>query len=172
MSRGHDRERELRRVLEAAGWLCIRAAGSLGPVDVVAIARAGAVHPARALAPARQGEIALIECKSTSGGPYERFGPAERKLLVELAASVGASAWLAYKPKGARAWTWIPSAAWPASATRSVLGVLEDGIAAEMVHRQAARRAAWRSPPAAGELPRGAAAGEPTHNRAKPHTSG
>jgi len=135
MSLGHDRERQLRHVLEAAGWLCVRAAGSLGPVDVLAIARAGAMHPARAATPARQGEIALIECKSTAGGPYERFGPAERKLLAELAASVGASAWLAYKPKGARAWTWIPSAAWPA--TRVEVDLEGDAAAGEPTHNRA-----------------------------------
>jgi hypothetical protein len=64
VSRGHDRERALKALLEGDDWLVVRAAASLGVADLVAL-RAGS-------------RPRVIEVKSTSGGPYERFQPVER----------------------------------------------------------------------------------------------
>lgn len=98
MSRGHDRERAVRLQLETDGWIVIRAAGSLGTVDLVAL-RAG--EPPM-----------LLEVKSTAGGPYERFGPVERATMIRAARVAGAHAFLVWWPprKPPR---WIPSSEWP-----------------------------------------------------------
>lgn len=98
MSRGHDRERAIRRHLERDGWWTTRAAGSLGDADVVAL-KAGATPM-------------LIEAKSTAGGPYERFGPAGRAALLAAADRAGAEAWLAWWPPRGEL-QWIPSSVWP-----------------------------------------------------------
>ena len=106
--------------LEGCGWVCVRSAGSLGPVDIVALATVGAIYPegdagghARHIAPAAAPrETLLIEAKS-SPYPFENFRPADRRELFELAESVGAAPWLANKAKGARGWEWIPYWRWP-----------------------------------------------------------
>ena len=99
MSRGHDRERRVKRFLEDDGWVVVRAAGSLGPVDLVAL---------RADSRPR-----LIEVKSTAQTPYERFGPRERWTMRGIGICAGADVelawWPAHKPL-----KWIPSAEWPA----------------------------------------------------------
>lgn len=123
MSRGHDRERDIRELLDSWGWLTVRAAGSLGPVDVLAL-NTSAVREA----PAGYGERAfllapplMIESKSTAGGPYERFGPAKRRAMAELADRAGALAVLAWWPpcKGgerkADTLRWIWDDEWPAA---------------------------------------------------------
>jgi Holliday junction resolvase len=98
MSRGHDRERAIRKLMRDEGWVVLRAAGSLGVVDLVAL-RAGMVPR-------------LVEIKSTAGGPYERFGPRERAQLSAAARQAGAEAWLAWWPPR-RPLRWIPESAWP-----------------------------------------------------------
>lgn len=98
MSRGHDRERQVRRQLEADGWFVCRAAGSLGDVDLVAL-KAGQTPR-------------LIEVKSTAGGPYERFSPADRAALRQAALLAGADAWLVWWPSRGKP-EWIPRSAWP-----------------------------------------------------------
>jgi gamma-glutamylcyclotransferase (GGCT)/AIG2-like uncharacterized protein YtfP len=40
----------------------------------------------------------LIEVKSTSGSPWEHFGPADRQALVETAEKHGVEAWLYWWP--------------------------------------------------------------------------
>ena len=75
-----------------------RAAGSLGCADLVAL-KAGK----RPL---------LCEVKSTAQGPYERFGPADRKRLIETAELAGANAVLAWWPPRGKL-LWIDSSAWP-----------------------------------------------------------
>jgi len=97
MSRGHDRERSIQRLLELEGWVTVRAAGSLGPVDVVAL---------------RDCQALLIESKSTAGGPYERFGPADRTTMIAIALRAGAVPLLCHWPKHQRA-RWIPAPEWP-----------------------------------------------------------
>lgn len=97
MSRGHDRERAVKRLLEEDGWLVVRAAGSLG-YDLVALKLD---HTPR-----------VIEVKSTAKSPYERFGPAERRELVDAAVAAGAVAELAYWPPRGQL-RWIASEEWP-----------------------------------------------------------
>lgn len=115
-SAGHDRERQLRRVLEhdvpwprkndapefvrMTSWVVVRAAGSLGPIDLVAMNR-GFFN-----------DLA-IEVKSTIGGPYHSFGPEDRREMLEICERAGASAWLAWWPGDGSGLRWIHSSAWP-----------------------------------------------------------
>ena len=104
MSRGHQRERAVRLVLENEDWWVCRAAGSLGDADLVAL---------------RDGtRPRLIEVKSTAGGPYERFGPAERARLTFAAALAGADAWLAWWPPRGQL-RWISAAEWPETSEKA-----------------------------------------------------
>lgn len=109
MSRGHDRERAVRKVLEQDGWWTCRAAGSLGDADVVAL-RAYEIWTAGRMK--TRSEAWLIEVKSTAGGPYERFGPAQRNELRAAAKRAGAEAVLAYWPPR-KPLRWIPEEEWP-----------------------------------------------------------
>lgn len=98
MSRGHDRERAVKAWFEARDWLVVRAAGSLGDVDLVCL---------------RDGYTpVLVEVKSTAGGPYERFGPAAREELRLAARIAGAEATLAWWPPRGEL-RFIPSREWP-----------------------------------------------------------
>lgn len=98
MSRGHNRERAVKARLELEDYVVVRAAGSLGPVDLVAL---------RADKRPR-----LIEVKSTAGGPYERFVPSERAEMLLIAEMAGASAELAWWPPRGQL-HWIGSDEWP-----------------------------------------------------------
>lgn len=98
MSRGHDRERSVKALLEGEDWFVMRAAGSLGLVDLVAL-KAGR-------------RPRFIEVKSTAGGPYERFGPKARLDLLFAADMAGADAELAWHPPRGRL-RFIPSTEWP-----------------------------------------------------------
>lgn len=87
MSRGIDRERQVRRHLESpegGGWWCARAAGSLGDADIVAL-KVGK-------------RPRLIEVKSSAKGPFEHFRPPDRAELLQAAGLAGADAELAYWP--------------------------------------------------------------------------
>lgn len=83
-TRGTQRERAVRDHLRNDDWLAFRAPASLGVADVVALKDG---HRPR-----------LIEVKSTSGGPYEHFGPAARHRLIFAARIAGADAYLAWWP--------------------------------------------------------------------------
>jgi Holliday junction resolvase len=97
-ARGIDRERKLRVVLASYGYWTMRAAGSLGVCDIIAM---------------RAGEPPMfLEVKSTAGGPYERFGPVKRKALADAAQQAGAVPWLVWWPKGSKP-VWIAADAWP-----------------------------------------------------------
>jgi Holliday junction resolvase len=101
MSRGHNRERQVRRLLEAEDYWVARAAGSLGDADLVAL---------------RKGDKPrLIEVKSTARGPYHGFGPKERAELKSAAAIAGAEAWLCWWPPRKEA-RWIAWWEWPVAA--------------------------------------------------------
>jgi Holliday junction resolvase len=101
VSRGHDRERAVRRLLENDGWWVSRAAGSLGDADVIALKTA---FPPR-----------LVEVKSTAKSAYEHFGPGDRARLQLAARKAGAEAWLVWWPPH-RQPTWIHENDWPATA--------------------------------------------------------
>lgn len=98
--RGPQRERAVQDRLQAEGWWVARAAGSLGDADLVAL-RSGSAPM-------------LVEVKSTAGGPYERFGPAERERLRTAAIVAGAVPALAWWPKN-RPLRWISADEWPAA---------------------------------------------------------
>jgi hypothetical protein len=97
------------RQLVTDGWLVGDRHNLLGGGDLVAARHRGDRH-----------DIWLVEVKSTAGGPYERFLPADRLAMLEVAWRTGAQAWLAWwPPKGARGnprgeLQWIPSWHWPA----------------------------------------------------------
>ena len=96
--RGAQRERQVRTRLDGDGWLTIRAAGSLGVADVVAL---------------RDGSRPLlIEVKSTTGGPWERCGPRDRERLSLAARVAGADAVIAWWPRGGEL-RWITEEEWP-----------------------------------------------------------
>jgi Holliday junction resolvase len=98
MSRGHNRERQVKALLEGEDWLVVRAAGSLGCADLVAL---------------RDGSRPrIVEVKSTAGGPYERFQPAERARLKFAANLAGADAWLCWWPPRGKP-HWLAASEWP-----------------------------------------------------------
>lgn len=96
--RGHQRERDLVRLLRDDDWFAMRAPASLGCADVIAL-RAG-------------DRPRMIEVKSTTAGPYAGFPPADRARLKAEAEIAGAVPWLVWWPKRSRP-VWIPESAWP-----------------------------------------------------------
>lgn len=97
-NRGIQRERAVKHHLEGDDWVVIRAAGSLGFADLIAL-KVG--KPPR-----------LIEVKSTTDGPYKTFGPKDRADISAIAALAGAEAWLVWWPPRGKM-QWIPESAWP-----------------------------------------------------------
>jgi Holliday junction resolvase len=83
-SRGIERERQVRRYLEDRDYMVVRAAGSLGCADLIAL---------RAYSP-----TLIVEVKSTHRGPFHSFGPADRADILAYAERAGATAVLAYWP--------------------------------------------------------------------------
>ncbi len=98
MSRGIQRERDVRDLLRDDDWIAFRAPASLGVADVVAL-KVG--HRPR-----------LYEVKSTAGGPYERFSPADRARLSLAGRMAGADVFLAWWPPRGKL-RWIAEAEWP-----------------------------------------------------------
>jgi Holliday junction resolvase len=97
-ARGIQRERQVLDLLAKQDWIAFRAPASLGCADVVAL---------------RDGSRPrMIEVKSTTGGPYERFGPASRDRLAIAARLAGADAFLVWWPSRGQP-HWIPEAQWP-----------------------------------------------------------
>lgn len=78
--RGDYLERQAREALRELGWFVVRAGGSLGPADLVAL-RAGYVP-------------LLVGCK-TNG----EMGPRERDAMVDAGELAGARPLLAWRPK-------------------------------------------------------------------------
>lgn len=87
------------RALRSEGWVALRAPASLGVADVLAV---------------RDGEIRLIEVKSTRAGPFAGFPPADRRALLEAADQAGGSAYLFWHPPR-RAARWIGPEEWPST---------------------------------------------------------
>lgn len=108
-SRGHARERQVRKLLEAEGWWCARAAGSLGDADIVALRYSPNANSVTGWAV----EAMLVEVKATAGGPYERFGPRARAELIAAGVLSGARPVLAYWPPR-KPLRWIGVSEWPA----------------------------------------------------------
>lgn len=71
---GYVLERAARTLLTVNGYLVIRASGSKGPADLVAL---------------KPGEVLLIQCKASE---RQRLGPAERAELHGAAQLAGATA--------------------------------------------------------------------------------
>lgn len=98
MSRGHDRERQVKAVLESEDWVVVRAAGSLGPIDLVAM---------------REGSrTRVVEVKSTLT-PYSHFLPKDRADMLAIARLAGADPVLAWWPSRGKL-RWITPNEWPA----------------------------------------------------------
>jgi Holliday junction resolvase len=87
VTRGIQRERAVRLHLEEQDYVVVRAAGSLGPVDLVAI---------------KPGRVLFVEVKSTHRGPFHSFGPADRADILAYAERAGATAVLAWWPPRGR----------------------------------------------------------------------
>ena len=96
--RGHQRERQVRLHLEGEDYWVCRAAGSLGDADLVAL-KAGK-------------RPMLVEVKSSSQGPYEHFGPADRFRLAFAAQLAGADPVLCWWPPRGKM-RMIPADEWP-----------------------------------------------------------
>lgn len=110
MSRlGHDRERQVRKLLEKQGWWVCRAAGSLGDVDLVALT--GRVFDVDGAPFYGEGAI-LIEVKANKGSPYQHFRRDERARLRDAAELAGAPAYLCHWPPRGKP-RWIPEEDWP-----------------------------------------------------------
>lgn len=98
MSRGIQRERQVRDRLLAEDWWVCRAAGSLGDADLVAL---------------KDGRRPmLVEVKATAAGPFHSFGPKDRADLLFAANVAGADAMLCWwAPR--RKPVWLPPEQWP-----------------------------------------------------------
>lgn len=74
----------MKKKLEAEGFWVVKAGGSLGEADLVAL---------------KAGQKGLmIEVKSTSAGPYHSFGPEKREALFDAAEKAGLDPYLVYWP--------------------------------------------------------------------------
>jgi Holliday junction resolvase len=95
---GHNRERQVLKRLQEDNWYVLRAAGSLGVADLIAMKKGR--------------EVRMIEVKATKAGPYAGFGPADRAELLAAAEQAGAQAWLVWWPRHGKE-KWIPPGEWP-----------------------------------------------------------
>jgi Holliday junction resolvase-like predicted endonuclease len=101
---GNRRELRVSDYLREQGW-CVGARRHLaGPGDLLA------VHP--------DGRVWLVEVKSTAGGPYERFDPADRAAIRVEAARIRGVAVLVWWPPR-KDLTFLFPDAWPAAANRA-----------------------------------------------------
>ena len=105
-SRGSARERQVRKQLEADGWVCVRSAASLGAVDVWAL-RASRRKPGFG------GMDGLaVQIKGNVGSPWMHFRKVERDVLRRIAARAGATPWLVHwPPRGECRWIGVDD--WP-----------------------------------------------------------
>lgn len=96
---GTNRELKVMDLLASEGWLCASRRHIGGAGDVLATRRWRYETQPGVWIPTVTGcESMLIEVKSTAGGPWERFGPADRQALVDTAERHGADPWLYYWP--------------------------------------------------------------------------
>ena len=101
---GRNAEVDLMLLLEAEGWVCgsRRHIGGAGDILAVSVSQ----------------RTRLIEVKTTAGGPYERFGPADREALSRTAAAIGADAYLVWRVTPRDEWKWLSKAVWPSGGHR------------------------------------------------------
>jgi Holliday junction resolvase len=95
---GNARELKVMAVLAEEGWLCASRRHIGGAGDVLAIRYALNVSSDGISATVIGVEAMLLEVKSTAGGPWERFGPDDRRDLIETAERHGAEPWLYWWP--------------------------------------------------------------------------
>jgi len=96
---GIKRERQVREELEGEGWAVVRAAGSLGCIDLVA---------------GMAGTTLAIEVKADDEkfGPFNNFGPKKREALLSLAEKAGWEPILAWWPPRGKL-RWLEPSEWP-----------------------------------------------------------
>lgn len=110
-ARGARKENAVAALSRADGWVVASMRTAAGGGDLMrARARSGVTPPGWANAGA---EVQLVEVKSTAGGPFERFGPADRRAMLEVADRAGADAFLAWYPPRSSVPIWIPADEWP-----------------------------------------------------------
>jgi len=119
---GNARELKVMAVLAEEGWLCASRRHIGGAGDVLAIRAAEVTHWAGPNSWVLNGAM-LIEVKSTTYGPWDRFGPADRQAMVETAAKHGAEPWLYWWPPRGKLQR-IPASEWPAIKAQ---GLVEGG---------------------------------------------
>lgn len=112
-----QRERDVRDMLNATGWVAFRTAKEIA--DVIALASPAAIHPYFGAVPLDTGPLTklLVQVKTTVH-PYGAFGPSDRAALVRAAKRARASAWLVWQPPRASDPVWIASFDWPRAGQR------------------------------------------------------
>jgi Holliday junction resolvase len=96
----------VKALLEADGWFVIRAPGSLGYCDLVAL-KAGS-------------KPWMIEVKGTASGPFHSFGPKDRAKLLEVAKQAGGQPMLLWWPPNGEPHYLFPES-WPEAKKKSVI---------------------------------------------------
>lgn len=90
----------------------VRAAGSKGACDLVALRAKQQPVLQTALGHALASYGMLVSVKADTSGPWENFRPAERARLLEAAALADCDAVLAWWPPGGTL-QWFPPSEWP-----------------------------------------------------------
>jgi Holliday junction resolvase len=93
------------------GWICVRSAGSLGEVDVVAMANKTPRYPVESWEDLKT--VLLIEVKATKAGPFAGFGPKDRADLLRVAERAGGQPMLCWWPYDGKGPRWIGPHRWP-----------------------------------------------------------
>jgi Holliday junction resolvase len=106
VSRGHDRERRVKARMQEDDYVVVRAAGSLGGIDLVG------------LKPGRRPLLVEVKSSSAERGPFADFPPAERKALLLAAEMAGADCVLAHWPPHGKL-RWYEPSEWPAMRQRA-----------------------------------------------------
>lgn len=110
--RGDQREVDVRKVLEALGFMVGSRRKIPGPGDLLAVRWTPANAPVGY-------EVLMLEVKSTTGGPWHSFCATDRQDLVDASSFVAARPVMAWwPPRGPLTWftpgDGLPSAPWPA----------------------------------------------------------
>lgn len=104
---GTAREHKVMTQFSDREFIVIRAAGSLGPIDFVAL-RTGLLPR-------------LVQVKSDAAGPFAHFGPDDRYWLTRDAGKAGGVALLAHWPKRGEC-LWYAGPDWQRYSARDVFG--------------------------------------------------